>query len=130
LRFRADLRTVRLATFPKTTIELNDERTEARITMGGETFVASAIQLQNFIGQLGIVRGEMLPEVPNRSPEDGQFLQVGGPIVEIVESNDGSIVRMSFRTLQYGWIGFQFQPSQVAEVGRHLVDGWGQRAAS
>ena len=116
--------------FPKTTIELNDEHTEARITMGGETFVASAIQLQNFIGQLGIVRGEMLPEVPNRSPEDGQFLQVGGPIVEIVESNDGNIVRLSFRTLQYGWIGFQFQPSQVVEVGRHLVAGWGERAAS
>jgi hypothetical protein len=118
------------STFPKTTIELNDERTEAHITLGGESFTATAVQLQNLIGQLGLVRGEMLPEVPHRSPEDGQFLQVGGPIVEIVESNDGSIVRISLRTAQYGWIGFQFQPSQVVEVGRHLVASWGDRASS
>jgi hypothetical protein len=110
---------------PSTTIDLSEDRSSARITVGSETFVLDARELENLIGHLGIARSEMRPEVPNYSPQDGNFMQISGPVMEIVESDDRAVVRMSFRTPGYGWIGFHFKHAQVVEVGRHLLTTFG-----
>ena len=52
-------------------------------------------------------------------------MQITGPVIEIVEADDRSVVRIAFRTPGYGWIGFHFRHAQVAEVGRHLVTTFG-----
>ena len=116
--------------FPETTFTLHEDRTRATIKIGGETVVVDAASLQNFIGHLGQLREGMRPEVPSVSPQDRRFLQIGGPVVEIDPSDDGSIVRLALRTPTYGWIGFQFLPEQAAEVGRHLVGTYGGREAA
>ena len=117
--------------FPETTVTLDDERQNATIRLGSETLVVSADTLSNFIGHLGRVREAMLPAVPDRSPADRMFLQVGVPVLEVVASDDGSMVRLSFRTPGYGWLGFQFQREHAVKVGRHLVDTYsGSPAAS
>lgn len=113
---------------PETTFSLHEGRTEATIRLGAEAVVVDAASLQNFIGHLGQLREAMLPEVPRSTPEDGRFLQIGGPIVEVVASTDGTIVQIALRTPTYGWIGFQFQLAQAAEFGRNLVDTYGIQA--
>ena len=106
---------------PNIDVSVADDRRHATLRIGAETIVADARSLQNVIERLGAARSEMLPQVENHSPHDGQFLQIGGPVLEVVDAHDGSVVRIAFRTPQYGWIGFQFQPAQAAEVGRYLV---------
>jgi len=115
--------------FPETTITLADDRTHATIQLGAETMVVDADSLVNFIGHLGQLREAMLPEVEPHSPENRQFLQVAVPVLEVVESDDRSRVRLAFRTPNYGWIGFQFQREHAVKVGRHLVDTFGAAAA-
>ena len=115
---------------PETTIELSEDRRSAKLSLGGETFEVDAQSLENFIGHLGHVRGEMQPVVGPRSPDGGQFLQIGASNVEIVDSNDGAIVRIALRTPTYGWIGFQFSPAQAVDIGRHLVTTYAPRVAA
>jgi len=116
--------------FPETTITLHDDRMHATVKIGAETLVVDADRLTNFIGHLGQLREAMLPEVANHSPEDRQFLQVAVPVLEVVDSDDGTRVRMSFRTPAYGWIGFQFLRDHALKVGRHLVDTCGPPATA
>jgi len=116
--------------FPETTLMLDESRTLATLQVGQETIVADAECLLNFINHLGLLRQQMEPQVPRQSPEDRQFLQLAAPVVEIVDSDDGSVVRLALRTPTYGWIGFQFSPHQAAELGRHLVVKFGGDAAS
>jgi hypothetical protein len=116
--------------FPETTITLHDDRLHATVEIGNETLVVDADSLTNFIGHLGQLREAMLPEVPKHSPQDRQFLQVGPPVLEVVESDDRTRVRIAFRTPTYGWIGFQFLREHALEVGRHLVATYGSPAAT
>jgi len=116
--------------FPETTLTLNDGRTLATLKIGQETVVADADSLLNFISHLGLLRQQMQPEIPRHSPEDRQFLQLSQPAVEIVESDDGSVVRIALRTPTYGWIGFQFLPQQAVDLGRHLVTKFGAETAA
>ncbi|MGI8894921.1 MAG: hypothetical protein ACR2HE_04590 [Casimicrobiaceae bacterium] len=116
--------------FPETTLTLNDSRTVATLKIGQETVVGDADSLLNFISHLGVLRQQMEPQVPRRSPEARQFLQLSQPAVEIVDSDDGSVVRIALRTPTYGWIGFQFLPHQAAGLGRHLVAKLGGVAAA
>jgi len=116
--------------FPETTLTLTNSRTVATLKIGQETVVGDADSLLNFISHLGVLRQQMEPQVPRRSPEDRQFLQLSQPAVEIVDSDDGSVVRIALRTPTYGWIGFQFLPHQAADLGRHLVAKLGGVAAA
>ena len=116
-------------TFPETTFTLDDDRMHATIRIGAETIVVDAMSIGNFIGHLGQLREAMLPAVPDHTPADRLFLQVAVPVLEIVESDDRSRVRLSFRTPTYGWIGFQFDREHAVKVGRHLVDTFGAAAA-
>ena len=114
--------------FPETTITMHDDRTHATIVIGAESIVVDAASLSNFIGHLGQLREAMLPEVGSHSPEDRQFLQVSVPVLEIVESDDHTRIRMAFRTPTYGWIGFQFLRDHALKIGHHLVDTYGPPA--
>jgi len=116
--------------FPETTLTLTNSRTVATLKIGQETVVGDADSLLNFISHLGVLRQQMEPQVPRHSPEDRQFLQLSQPAVEIVDSDDGSVVRIALRTPTYGWIGFQFLPHQAADLGRHLVAKLGGVAAA
>jgi len=115
---------------PEFTCTLSDDQHEVTVQVGGETFVADAATLQNVVAQLGAVRAQLAPAVDFHSPDDRQFLQIGGPVLEIVESDDKQVVRIAFRTPQYGWIGFQFSPGQAVEVGRYLVANFASDPAS
>ena len=117
-------------TLPVFTCTLSDDQREVTVQVGAETFVADAPTLQNVIGQLGAVRAQLDPAVEFHSPGDRQFLQIGGPVLEIVESDDKAVVRIAFRTPQYGWIGFQFSPAQAVEVGRYIVANFDSDPAS
>ncbi len=114
--------------FPETTLTLNDSRTLATLKIGQETVVADADSLLNFISHLGVLRQQMEPQIPRHSPEDRQFLQLSQPAVEIVDSDDGSVVAL--RTPTYGWIGFQFLPDQAADLGWHFVSKFGGDTAT
>ena len=116
--------------FPETTLTLNDSRSLATLKIGQETVVADADSLSNFISHLGLLRQQMQPEVPRHSPEDRKFLQLSQPAVEIVDSDDGSVVRIALRTPTYGWIGFQFLPHQAVDLGRHLLTKFGGETAA
>ncbi len=116
--------------FPETTLTLNDSRTLATLKIAQETVVADADSLLSFISHLGLLRQQMEPQVPRHSPDDRQFLQLSEPAVEIVDSDDGSVVRIALRTPTYGWIGFQFLPHQAADLGRHLVTKFGGETAA
>ena len=71
---------------PNIDVAIADDRRHATLRIGAEPIVADARSLQNVIEQLGAARGEMLPPVDNNSPGAGQFLQIGGPVLEIVDS--------------------------------------------
>lgn len=110
---------------PETKATLSDDRTEVTLAIGSETLHLDANSLQNLIGHLGLVREQMEPAVPRTSPEDRQFMQVASPTVEIVPSDDATVVRIALRTPGYGWVGYQFRRQDAAEVGRHLVEKYG-----
>jgi hypothetical protein len=107
--------------FPETRFELTEDRSRAAIFVGAERMELDADSLQNLIGHLGALRVQMKPEVAANPPENGQFLQIDGPILEVTTTPDGQFVGFLFRTPAYGWIGYSFKRADALSVAQYVL---------
>lgn len=106
---------------PETSFELSEDRARATIRVGAERMELDADSVQNLIGHLGALRVQMKPEVSANPPDNGQFLQIDGPVVEVYTTPDGQAVGLLFRTPAYGWIGYSFKRADARTVGQYVV---------
>jgi hypothetical protein len=106
---------------PPTTLAVSEDRNSASVQIGGETLVLGAAALENLIGHLGALRAQLQPPVAPEPPQDGTFLQINAPVVEVTRTPDGDSVGLLVRTPTYGWIGCAFRVADARKIGEYLI---------
>ncbi len=106
---------------PPTTLSVSDDRNSAGVQIGSETLVLDAAALENLIGHLGALRVQRQPPVAPEPPQDGTFLQINAPVVEVMRTPDGESVGLLVRTPTYGWIGCAFRIADACKIGKYLI---------
>lgn len=106
---------------PDIAYELDAKRERATLTIGTQRLDASADELERLVQFLGMVRSAMTPAVEADVPAK-PFLQIDAPRLAVKPAQDHSYAGLVMRTPPYGWIGFNLDRTQVADLGRHLTD--------
>ena len=106
---------------PSIAYEIDDRRERATLTIGGERIVASATELERLVQFLGMVRSAMTPGVEPDVPAT-PFLQIEAPRLAVRATQDQKWAGLMLRTPPYGWIGFNLDRVQTADLGRHLTE--------
>jgi hypothetical protein len=106
---------------PPTTLGISEDHTRGNVQIGSESLVLDAAALESLIGHLGKLRAQMQPPVAPDPPQDGSFLQINAPVVEVTRAPDGESVGLLVRTPTYGWIGCAFRTADARKIGEHLV---------
>jgi len=106
---------------PPTTLAVSDDRLHGNVQIGSEILVLDAAALENLIGHLGALRAQLQPPVEPEPPQDGSFLQINAPVVEVTRTPDGESVGLLVRTPTYGWIGCAFRTADARRIGEYLT---------
>jgi hypothetical protein len=109
------------AGIPNILYEIDEKRERATLTIGGERIVASAIELERLVQFLGMIRSAMAPAVEADVPTT-PFLQIEAPRLAVQSTQDRKWAGLLLRTPPYGWIGFNLDWTQAADLGRHLTE--------
>lgn len=109
------------AGIPSIVYELDPSRERATLTIGDERIVASAVELERLVQYLGMIRSVMTPGVEPDVPAT-PFLQIDAPRLAVRATQDQHWAGLLLRTAPYGWIGFNLDRTQAADLGRHLTD--------
>lgn len=107
-------------TMPGIAYELSEDRQRVSLSIGTQTLAASAVELERLVQFLGMVRSAMLPEVEDDVPKK-PFLQIEAPRVAVMPTGDRAWTGLVLRTAPYGWIGFNLDRTQTADLARHLA---------
>jgi hypothetical protein len=106
---------------PPTTLAVSEDRTSASVQIGSQTLLLDATALENLIGHLGALRAQLQPPVAPDPPQDGAFLQINAPVIEVTRAPDGESAGLLVRTPTYGWIGCAFRLADARKIGEHLA---------
>ena len=106
---------------PNIAYEIDERRERATLTIGGERIVASAVELERLVQFLGMIRSAMVPAVEADVPAT-PFLQIEVPRLAVQPTQDRKWAGLLLRTAPYGWIGFNLERTQAADLGRHLTE--------
>lgn len=109
------------AGIPNIAYELDEKRERATLTIGGERIVVGAVELERLVHYLGMIRSVMAPGVEPDVPAT-PFLQIDAPRLAVRATQDQQWAGLVLRTSPYGWIGFNLDRTQAADLGRHLTD--------
>ncbi len=107
---------------PEIALSLSDDRTRTTLRAAGATLNLDAAELESLIQRLGGLRARMEPAVSPTLPENGGYLVVTDPGIEIREASDSQAIGLIFRSEGYGWIAYAVSFSDAVQIGRHLVD--------
>lgn len=105
---------------PGIAYELSEDRQRVSLSIGTQTLAASAVELERLVQFLGMVRSAMLPEVESDVPQK-PFLQIEAPRLAVMPTSDRAWTGLVLRTAPYGWIGFNLDRAQTADLARHLA---------
>lgn len=107
---------------PEIALSLDEARTQLTLRAGAATLALDAHELDSLIRRLGSLRARMTPPCEPALPENGGYLVVTDPAIEIREARDSEAVGLMFRSAEYGWIAYAVSFSDALAIGRHLVD--------
>lgn len=105
---------------PPLQYEIDPSRERVTLTIGTQTLSASAVELERLVQFLGMVRSAMIPEVEADVPKT-PFLQIEAPRVAVIPTRDRAWTGLVLRTGPYGWIGFNLDRTQTADLAQHLA---------
>ncbi|MFO1283647.1 MAG: hypothetical protein U1F51_14510 [Burkholderiales bacterium] len=105
---------------PPLQYEIDPNRERVTLTIGTQTLQASAVELERLVQFLGMVRSAMIPEVEADVPKT-PFLQIEAPRVAVMPTRDRAWTGLVLRTAPYGWIGFNLDRTQTADLAQHLA---------
>ena len=105
---------------PSIAYEIDDKHERATLTIGAQRLEASAAELERLVQFLGMLRSAMTPAVDADVPST-PFLQIESPRLAVQLTQDETGAGLLIRTAPYGWIGFNLDRSQAADLGRHLT---------
>ena len=106
---------------PNVAYEFDDKHERVSLTIGTQRFEAGAADLEKLVQVLGMLRSAMTPAVEADVPST-PFLQVDAPRLAVRLSHDQAAAVVVVRTPPYGWIGFNLDRVQAADLGRHLAE--------
>lgn len=106
---------------PSVTYELDDKHERITLTIGAQRIQASAVELERLVQFLGMLRSAMTPGVEPDVPST-PFLQIESPRLAVRLTQDQTGAGLVIRTAPYGWIGFNLDRTQAADLGRHLAE--------
>ena len=106
---------------PDIAYEIDDKRERATLTIGTQRIEVDANELEKLVQFLGMLRSAMTPAVEADVPST-PFLQIESPRLAVRMTQDQSGAGLVIRTAPYGWIGFNLERTQTADLGRHLSE--------
>ena len=106
---------------PSITYEIDDKHERVTLSIGAQRIEAGAVELERLVQFLGMLRSAMSPGVEADVPST-PFLQIESPRLAVRLTQDQAGAGLMIRTAPYGWIGFNLDRTQTADLGRHLVE--------
>jgi hypothetical protein len=106
---------------PNIAYELDERHERATLTIGTQRVEADAVELERLVQFLGMLRSAMTPAVEADVPST-PFLQIESPRLAVRLTQDQTGAGLVVRTAPYGWIGFNLDRTQAADLGRHLTE--------
>ena len=106
---------------PDIAYEIDEKHQRATLTIGTQRIEAGAAELEQLVQFLGMIRSGMTPAVEADVPTT-PFLQIDAPRLAVRLTQDRSGAGLVLRTPPYGWIGFNLDRTQAADLGRHLSE--------